>query len=167
MPRVNCLLCGKEFYARPSNVLSGWGKYCSSRCQYQSFRTGVTKKCFTCGRDVYLSLTRLSHSTSKKYFCDKTCQTKWRNKEFSGLKSKKWKDGISTYRDAMLNSSRLKKCFLCKEKDFRVLVVHHIDENRKNFKMDNLVWLCHNCHHLVHFNKVTRLRLIRVLQTFE
>ncbi|MBI4281264.1 HNH endonuclease [Candidatus Uhrbacteria bacterium] len=35
-------------------------------------------------------------------------------------------------------------------KNNRVLLVHHIDENRKNNVLSNLVWLCRNCHFLVH-----------------
>jgi predicted HNH restriction endonuclease len=31
-----------------------------------------------------------------------------------------------------------------------MLVVHHIDENRNNNNHENLIWLCYNCHHLVH-----------------
>jgi 5-methylcytosine-specific restriction endonuclease McrA len=160
MPRTNCIICEKEFYAKPSSIKKGWGKSCSSRCQYKSFKTGVIRKCFTCGKGVYLSLARLDHSKSKKYFCNKSCQTRWRNKEFSGNKSKLWKDGVSTYRDVISNSTNPKVCLLCRDKDLRVLVVHHIDKNRLNFKIDNLVWLCHNCHHLAHFNKKAELKLI-------
>ena len=39
---------------------------------------------------------------------------------------------------------------LCKTVDTRVLAVHHIDGNKKNNVVDNLAWLCNNCHHLVH-----------------
>jgi predicted HNH restriction endonuclease len=41
-------------------------------------------------------------------------------------------------------------CVLCKVSDKRILAVHHKDNNRKNNKVENLVWLCHNCHILVH-----------------
>jgi hypothetical protein len=69
--------------------------------------------CSTCGNEIYLSLTRLNHSKSGKFFCDKSCQTKWRNKEYSGIKSKLWKDGISTYRDVIINSNVKKICLIC------------------------------------------------------
>jgi predicted HNH restriction endonuclease len=36
----------------------------------------------------------------------------------------------------------------------RVLAVRHIDQNHKNNNVENLAWLCHNCHHLVHNDKV-------------
>jgi hypothetical protein len=31
-----------------------------------------------------------------------------------------------------------------------MLAVHHLDEDRANNAVDNLVWMCHNCHHLIH-----------------
>jgi len=142
----------------------GWGRFCSSVCQYKSYKTGTFEKCFTCGKLVYINTTRHKNSKSKKYFCNKSCQTKWRNKEFSGVKSKLWVDGTSTYRDVISNSAVCKICLLCKEKDLRVLVVHHINKDRTNFKMDNLVWLCHNCHHLVHFDKNAKLKLARIVK---
>lgn len=61
-----------------------------------------------------------------------------------------WKNGQSTYRKVMLRSQTKEKCLFCGEADARVLIVHHIDKNRKNYKVENLAWLCHNCHYLVH-----------------
>jgi 5-methylcytosine-specific restriction endonuclease McrA len=52
---------------------------------------------------------------------------------------------------------------LCGEGDIRMLAVHHIDQDRKNYKVENLVWLCHNCHHLVHHYEVERRRLMEAL----
>ena len=42
------------------------------------------------------------------------------------------------------------KCELCATVDERVIVVHHKDKNRTNNKLDNLAWLCRNCHYIVH-----------------
>jgi hypothetical protein len=52
---------------------------------------------------------------------------------------------------------------LCSTKDERVLAVHHIDHNRLNNKLDNLAWLCHNCHHLVHHDNVEKHRFLEKL----
>ncbi|MDP3989021.1 MAG: HNH endonuclease [bacterium] len=40
-----------------------------------------------------------------------------------------------------------------------VLIVHHIDHDRNNGALDNLVWLCHNCHRLVHNYKEEKEKL--------
>jgi len=39
------------------------------------------------------------------------------------------------------------------------LIVHHIDKNRNNNGIENLIWLCQNCHYLVHHYTDDRKRL--------
>lgn len=168
MPIKKCEKCNGVFYVRPAHLSKGWGKYCSAKCQHESARSGSTVKCHICGNETYKTLLQVARSKSKKFFCGKSCQTKWRNKEFSGEKSLLWKNGQTTYRDIMLKKSVPRKCVLCQEKDFRVLAVHHIDQNRKNYKVENLAWLCHNCHHLVHSDLIISdefKRLIRNKQS--
>ena len=106
-----------------------------------------------CGKKSYKSKVNLGRSKSGKFFCSKSCQTKWRNQEFVGPKHANWTGGKYSYRSVLTRNKVLKVCFLCKTKDVRVMAVHHKDRNRKNNKVENLVWLCHNCHHLVHYYK--------------
>ena len=159
-----CEICHQVFHPKPANVKKGWGRFCSAKCQYQSFKKGVLRKCSSCHKEVYITPSRFKNSKSGRFFCGKSCQTKWRNQEFSGDKSKLWKNGRSTYRDVMLKSSANRKCRVCGEEDFRVLAVHHVDQNRKNYRLENLVWLCHNCHHLVHSDRMERLSLNEILE---
>ena len=108
-----CLICTRVFFAKPSWVEKGGGKYCSVKCRALSKRKGEVVKCFNCKKEVYKTLKDLKKSKSKNYFCGKSCQTKWRNKEFSGKKSLLWKNGQATYRDVMLKSSVPRRCVLC------------------------------------------------------
>ena len=56
-------------------------------------------------------------------------------------------------------------CAICGNKDFRVLTVHHIEqEDPKNEAYDNKILLCHNCHHLYHDNKGPTLTAIRTIK---
>ena len=103
-------------------------------------------------------------SESKKYFCSKSCQTKWRNTEFIGPKHANWKHGIYVYRSILSRNKVPKICRLCRLKDYRLLAVHHIDHNRKNNKFENLAWLCHNCHFLVHHDNVDRQRFLNIVK---
>lgn len=120
--------------------------------------------CYICSKEIYRSPKSLSRSVSKKYFCSKSCQTLWRNKEmYTQEEHPNWKGGEFSYRRLMKSSNREKICLLCKSKDFRILVVHHIDKNRKNNNLNNLTWLCHNCHYLVHHFEKERLTLIENL----
>lgn len=150
MPQVNCKICNKEFYVKPSHQLLGYGKYCSLSCLYKSRKTGKFVECYICGKETWKTQKALRKSKSNKFFCSKSCQTKWRNVEYSGENHHFWKGGESTYRVVLIKSGIEWKCKICGISDERVLAVHHVDKNRRNNKVINLVWLCQNCHHLVH-----------------
>ena len=153
MPKSNvkCLICGNAFYAKPNWIKIGHGKYCSIICKREAQKTGKFVKCFICNKEVYKTRAALQHSKSKKYFCDKSCQTKWRNSFlYIGPNHFNWKGGNYAYKSVLNRHKVPKICGLCKTKDARVLAVHHVDKNHKNNKLNNLIWLCHNCHFLVH-----------------
>lgn len=159
----NCKICRKEFKTKPSIVKKGFGKYCSQKCQRLGLRNGKEIKCFLCGKISYKNKTNLGRSKSGKFFCGKSCQTKWRNQEFIGPKHANWTGGKYSYRSVLGRNDIPKVCLLCGNKDVRVMAVHHIDRNRKNNKVENLVWLCHNCHHLVHHYKDERDKFMEAL----
>ena len=166
MPIVKCLICNSELYVKPSHQKKGWGKYCSISCRTKSQFNGKSVTCFICKKEVYRSLEGLKKSKSNKFFCTKTCQTIWRNTIlFIGDNHSNWKHGESAYRRIMMATGKEKICNLCKTIDTRILIVHHIDKNRENnsISISNLVWLCHNCHYLVHHDKQLEIRLLEAL----
>lgn len=161
---TKCKICNKKFYARPSFLKRGWGLYCSRICHHWGMIKPRRRfSCFTCGKDVFIVHSKIQKSKSGKFFCDKSCQTRWRNKVFSGVRNKNWKDGSQIYRRKLLNSQKIKRCVLCRQHNLRVLAVHHVDQNRKNQKLENLEWLCHNCHYLVHHDEKERKKLFRLI----
>lgn len=162
MSIVKCKVCSKEFKVKPFWLKRGWGKFCSKSCQYFSQRNGQIVECFTCGKQVYKSQRKINHSKSGKYFCSKSCQTLWRNSEYSGERHPNWNGGIYSYRD-ILKRHKEEICSLCHTIDKRILAVHHIDRNRKNNNIENLVYLCHNCHYLVHHDRLESEKLKKVL----
>lgn len=163
MADINCLICNKIFYVKPSHVKRGWGKYCSITCRTKAQYKGKNVKCFICQKEVYRSPKDLKNSDSGNYFCNKTCQTIWRNKIlFSGENHSNWKHGESAYRRILTSTGKERVCTYCKTTDLRVLAVHHIDKNRKNNKVSNLTWLCHNCHYLVHHDSGVREELMKI-----
>ncbi len=163
MPIVKCKICSEEFYGKPFFLKRGQAKYCSTICQHEGKKNGKIIKCFICGTPTYKKKLQLQRSKSGKFFCSKSCQTKWRNAEFIGNKHANWKDGLYAYRSVLNRHKILKICRLCKTKDKRVLAVHHIDKNRKNNKVENLAWLCHNCHHLVHHDRKERDKFMEAM----
>ena len=160
--RKKCEICAKEFYPKPYHVKMGWGKFCSSKCHYLSMRKGVFVFCGQCKKKIYRNDTQLRKSKSNKFFCGKSCQTKWRNRFFSGNKHSNWIDGKASYRKILLNTKVVQICERCLKTDTRILIVHHIDKNRKNNDASNLMWLCINCHFLVHHDNVERSKFIKI-----
>ena len=155
-----CVVCDKQFHRKPFLIRRGGGKYCSNKCHYTAIRTGKYVACGTCGKELYRTPKRLRLAKFKKYFCNKSCQTVWRNKVFFGPNHKNWKDGHSSSASVTVLSrtGRNKACEVCGTNDTRVLAVHHKDRNRLNNSATNLSWLCHNCHFLVHHYDVGRDR---------
>ena len=151
MPLIKkCEICNQEFTTKPSYVAKGQGRFCSVKCRGLSLRKGQEIQCFLCDKKAYKSKINLGRSKSGKFFCSKSCQTKWRNEEFRGSKHANWKGGRYSYQSVLLRNNIPKICKLCGTKDKRVMATHHIDRDKYNNKVENLVWLCHNCHHLVH-----------------
>lgn len=157
---VSCKRCGKKFGVKPSHVAIGYGKYCSRKCAQLAQRTGKEVNCDECGKQAYRTPKMFQRTKSGKFFCTKRCQTLWRNKLYIGEKHTNYKHGRATYRSAIARSGAKKECMLCKTTDFRVLAVHHIDKNRQNNAIENLAYLCHNCHYLVHHYATERERFM-------
>jgi endogenous inhibitor of DNA gyrase (YacG/DUF329 family) len=153
MPLIKCHICNKNFYAKPSQLKLGWGKFCSIRCRNVSQLKGLIRQCDICGKSVYRSPAKLKHSKSGFIFCGKVCQTKWRNSIYIEEKHPNWRTGVTAYREILKRRGDNPICFFCHISDERLLTVHHINKDRFNNKEANLAWLCYNCHYLIHHNK--------------
>jgi len=126
----------------------GGGNYCSNKCRVLGRKTGKNILCTFCGIEIYKPLGQLKKSKSGNHFCSKSCLFKWIYKKYNGHPN--WKGGFFSYRDKLIKNGSNRECVLCGEGNLKILAVHHIDKNRKNNDLKNLVWLCHNCHFLVH-----------------
>ncbi|MDD5463554.1 MAG: HNH endonuclease [Candidatus Moranbacteria bacterium] len=167
MPQVKCKICDKEFYAKPSALQNGLGKYCSKICMRKGLQKGEVRKCFICDVEVYKSRKALLGSKSEKFFCGKSCQTVWRNSIVNiGSNHPNWKGGRHvSYRNVLNKNNVPKVCVFCGNTDGRVLAVHHIDNNHRNNALENLSWLCYNCHILVHNHTKEREKFLKLLKT--
>ena len=150
MDSIKCELCGKEFKRKRSQILIAKRHYCSIKCQNLDKKKGKIIECYICGKKVYKKNKDLNNSKNKKFFCNVKCSNKWLGAKRLGQNHPNWINGKYSYKDILKRTGILSVCGLCGEKDPRVLVVHHIDQNRDNNSLLNLAWLCHNCHFLVH-----------------
>ncbi len=155
-----CRVCKKEFKTKPFFIKHGGGKYCSAQCHHFGMQTGKMVQCSLCGKEVYKTPKAFRVSKSGKLFCDKKCQTRWRNQYFRGKKHTNWIHGRASYRTILKHTGEPMRCRRCGLIDVRILAVHHVDRNRNNNNASNLMWLCHNCHYLIHHDKVEERRLM-------
>jgi len=81
MPWLKCLICGKDFYAKPNHLKVGWGKYCSNKCKFISQKKGKIVECSNCGKRIYRIPSDFINSKSGLFFCNKSCHCSWMNKE--------------------------------------------------------------------------------------
>lgn len=60
-----------------------------------------------------------------------------------------YKNGTGIYRRIYQeNKNNLNTCEMCKETNCKIYI-HHIDKNRKNNNIDNLIGICGKCHYLL------------------
>ena len=150
MKDVICSFCGKTFKKKDSQIELCLKHYCSLTCAEQGRKKGKFVKCSTCSKEVYKTLGNLIRSKTNKYFCCRTCSNRWTCKEKMGEGSPNWVSGESSYKKILSRVTTKPECLKCGKTDVRILCVHHLDKNRKNNKLQNLAWLCRNCHFLVH-----------------
>ena len=140
----------------------------SSRCHvcYFKFRIGVNHPLYKDGR------------TLQKYFC-KDCErelkgthahehercTPCENKTRTGELSGNWKGGKTfeeygpEFDSSLKEQVRFRDGYECREcgcsqlENRRCLDVHHIDYNKKNNILNNLIALCKSCHVKTNFNR--------------
>ncbi len=150
----HCRNCGKEKWKRNSHLKTSPTTFCDRKCQAEWTQRGNITRCANpdCKQEIYRSLSQQKRSQSGDFFCSRSCATIVNNtRHKSGEDHPNWVDGLSGYRDKAL-SCYGEKCQNpeCTEDAIRkMLDVHHIDGNRSNNHMNNLVILCVWCHALV------------------
>lgn len=107
-------------------------------------------KCEVCNKETYKQLKAINGSKYGKFFCNQKCSNKWLGKMSRESSHPNWQGGRFSYKKILQRSPIYKKCVLCAKDDPQILAVHHIDKNKGNNKVNNLSWLCYNCHFLVH-----------------
>lgn len=132
--KIDCKFCFKQF------SLTNLNKHEES-CYLNPKNT---KYCKVCDNPI------VNYKTSKGT-CSKGCaNTYFRSGEGNG----NWKDSINGYA-ALCYRYHDKKCIICGESD--AVDVHHLDSNRENNSIDNLIPLCPTHHAYCHrglFHKI-------------
>lgn len=125
---LNCPICGTRFYRKRCHLIRSKKHYCSPEC----------------------------HAKSKKGKIPKNLEQARKNSPIKpGKENINWNGGISEYPSEWTGELKRKvfardnnKCQDCgkKGKKRSDLIVHHVDFNKNNCKINNLVLLCRSCH---------------------
>ena len=138
--KIKCDYCHKEFELDKTIYNKRRKKsshlYCSHNCSCLARRVRVQIECAVCGKKIERKPSAILGNLS---FCSHSCANGYNNRF-------KKKDSENTYRRQAMEQYP-HQCFICGwDKDKRILEVHHIDENRKNNDITNLMILCPICH---------------------
>ncbi len=116
--------------------------FCSRACNSKSRTNKIERSCLACNKVFYVIPYILKKSGGGTY-CSQSCRlTDWNNKSLISQMPGSYRQNAWKVFD--------KKCYDCNLQDERVLVIHHIDGNRKNGLISNLIPVCHNCHCIRH-----------------
>lgn len=101
--------------------------------------------CDYCGKEF-----EKIHLNDKFNFCCRECKDRAQRldsgEKFESLRPEHYNNGLYAYRVKAFREYP-HECAICGwNEDIDVLEVHHIDSNRLNNSLDNLIILCPNCH---------------------
>lgn len=142
-----CEQCGKKFDAVLKNIRIGKARFCCMSCFRESQKKQVDMVCSNCGKKFTRAKARLNCSRHGIYFCSRECKDiGQRIGGISKIQPPHYGNGKRNYRDIAFRAYK-EKCLVCGYNDDpRILEVHHIDNNRENNKLENLIVLCPICH---------------------
>ena len=159
-----CDNCGDIVWKTKHDWQSHKRRFCGKECFFE-FRkktkrqkaASLTIACSTCGNPTKKARSELRRSKSGNVFCSLSCSTAYNNTIYrSGDNNPHWAGGQSSYRTRALKhygtecqniDCELRCCSL--EVPEAMLDVHHIDDDRNNNHINNLVVLCIYCHGLI------------------
>ena len=159
--KLICLLCGKYFYSYKKENQ----RYCSPECGNKSRRgkvfwkkdkvKTVTFTCLNCG------IIKIVQEYSPRKYCSQQCSQEY----MKGKNSPTWQGGKSfeeygaEFDNSLKEQIRFRDNYKCKVcgcpqiENGKQLDVHHIDEDKQNNKLENLISLCHRCHLKIRIKK--------------
>lgn len=138
-------------------VNSKYEHFCSRTCGVKANidNNYISIVCANCGTTFSRLKSKLSNSKHGIHFCSRDCKDAGQS-YIELIKPEHYGTGDSSYRQKALQALP-NVCYCCGYNNTYALEVHHVDKDRTNNKLDNLLILCANCHTLVHKDKLQLL----------
>ncbi len=142
-----CEKCQTIFLTRKG---VGKDRFCSPKCSQTFTPNRIKIQCSYCNNEFDRIPSKLQNSKSGLYFCNRECKEE--AQKLGGIKEIQpphYGTGKISYRDFFTDEDYY--CRRCKYQEFKCGIdIHHIDENRENNDLENLIPLCSNCHRGLH-----------------
>lgn len=144
---LQCQVCGHTWTTKAANVLymnkhKQVSHHCPN-CYKQQSQIGEMKECAYCGVTFYRSPYQIQKNQSGLFYCCREHGNRHKNQ--LRKQQGEWNNSLNYRLKAF--STYEHKCHCCGwNEDDRILEVHHIDEDRTNNTIDNLMILCPTCH---------------------
>ena len=155
---VICEYCGKEFEKNDCYIERVGSHFCSRDCFIKGTARGDILICQNCGKEFYRVQSQIVKSLGG-FFCSHECYTIWNKGENHYL----WLGDDTLYSrdfdDARKLVVRSRDNFTCQECGYTeeqlgyILRVHHIDYDKSNSALSNLISLCKSCHAQSNFKR--------------
>ena len=111
---------------------------------YTPPKTGRYKSCKICGKEIYI----IPSQERRAKYCSITCM-------YQGVSGKRDKNNNTYLKDFRIMRKmilkNIKECSLCHQE--KPLAIHHIDYNKENNNIKNLIPLCFSCHSKTNFKR--------------
>lgn len=151
--KVRCLIHGIEFETKYENIKRDNRKHhICPICKKEDLKKVSTKikcECAYCHKIFFREPSKLNNSKSGLVFCCREhkdlAQQIDSGNQFDNIRPSHYHNG-ENYRQRAFRKYQ-PECSVCGwDEDIDVLEVHHIDENRQNNDLSNLIILCPICH---------------------
>lgn len=144
--KLICRQCGGGFERLECQVGRGRGKFCSKKCYDASQFHGEKIICFLCNKKVYRAYSEQDVGVKEKQFCSRECYFKWRKGK---LKETTYPKNGSAHIHRIVVEDAIGRKLLPEE------IVHHIDGNKHNYSLENLMVLPDQATHArLHFGEI-------------
>mgnify|MGYP001606878339 CR=1 FL=1 len=136
-------MCKKEFYPRPDLIKRGDGNYCSKNCFHIGEKGKIPWNKGITGLQTHSLETRKKISISHKGDKNKNCNNGSSIEPYTV-------DWTLTFKRSIRERDKY-TCHVCGREP--AVDCHHIDYNKKNCSLDNLITLCRPCHMKTNHNR--------------
>jgi hypothetical protein len=145
--KLKCVICGIIFYRHisPSEITGGRGKVCGQKCKCilngNQKRKGEFRKCIKCGKEYWSRPTDDRRGYIKKY-CSRKCYHPTKRGNAISYDGYLVINGVKVHR--ILMEKYLGRKLLSTE------IVHHINGNKFDNRLENLQIVSRSLHNKIH-----------------